>query len=113
MQIKQGATPAFKPEMRVVRKAADIVWKKHSQELVITSGCEAVPHSAGSYHPCGWAEDYRTRYFPTIEEVREVALELAAQIGALIGATTHTFSVGKYQVVIEKDHIHVEYEGDR
>lgn len=110
MQIKDGVRMPCRQEMRVVLIAADRVWKARGQELTITSGMDGA-HSAGSYHYYGWAVDLRTRYFSTIDIVRAVAQELRAEIVKVReGFRRYT---REYKVMVESDHIHVQYEGDK
>lgn len=96
MIIKEGVVLAgLQIEMRPVLKHANEVWKKHGQELAVTSGLEGT-HSAGSYHYFGYALDLRTRYFSTTER-HSVLYELKQLLG------------GKYTVLLESTHIHAQY----
>lgn len=102
MRVKKGAIIAgLKIEMRIVLRAAEIVWKKHDIEegVTVTSGLDGV-HSAGSYHPFGYAVDLRTRYFNGYQ-VRAVAEELQDRLW---------LTSNRYQVIVELTHIHVEYD---
>ena len=76
---------------------ADQVAKEHGQELVITSGSEAIKHSITSLHFSGDAFDMRTRFW-SASEVKQVRDEIAARLGR------------HFDVVIEGDHIHIEYQ---
>ena len=82
--------------MRKVLLVAEMVWSKHGQELVITSGTDGT-HSAGSLHYYGYALDFRTRYF-TPEEIKKVVEELRKTLSS------------DYHVIEHSTHIHVEYE---
>ncbi len=96
MKIKEGVILAgLKLPMRKVLKTANKIWANHGQELVVTSGLDGT-HSAGSYHYYGYAVDLRTRYF---DEDRKslIASELKKRLG------------GMYTVVLEKTHIHVQF----
>ena len=86
----------LKLEMRPVLIAADKVWKKHGRELVITCTGGGV-HSPGSLHYYGYAIDLRTNYFGT-EQVKEVARDLISELP------------DGFQVIVERTHIHVEYD---
>ena len=97
--------------MRPVLVAANIVWTRHGQELVVTSGLDGT-HSAGSYHYYGFALDLRTRYFITIEEVNEVAEDLRQEIRRQAWAKFGVHGADAYVVIVEKDHMHVHYIGD-
>lgn len=68
MQIKSGVVMSgLRLCMRPVLIFADEIWRKHDQELVITSALDGV-HSAGSFHYYGFAVDFRTRYFSDVEK---------------------------------------------
>lgn len=97
MKIKQGANiSGIKIEMRHVLVAAEMIWRHHGQELVVTSGLDGT-HSAGSLHYYGYALDLRTRYFTGAEQA-SVANALRAALG------------GSYDVVSHASHIHVEFD---
>jgi hypothetical protein len=83
--------------MRPVLIEADYLWKRHGQELVVTSGLEG-QHSAGSLHYYGYALDFRTRYFDE-QEKKTVLDELKATLGS------------SFQCILHKTHIHVEWVG--
>jgi len=96
MKIKKGVIMAgLQLEMQKALKAADFIWKKHGQELVITSALDGT-HSAGSYHYYGYALDFRTRYF-SVTQAKQVTIELRAAVG-----------VG-YTVLLEGDHVHIQF----
>lgn len=65
-------------------------------ELVITSGCEG-SHMKGSLHYIGEALDFRTRDLTFAEQVlwRDRCVQ---ELGP------------DYDVVLEKDHLHIEYQ---
>lgn len=97
MRIKTGVNMCgLKLPMRVVMQEAEHIWKKHGQELVITSALDG-EHMAGSWHYFGLALDLRTRYFP--EALR---IDIAAQL-------RHALGPG-YTVLNHSTHIHVEYQ---
>jgi len=96
MLLKEGVILAgLQPEMRSVKKHAGLIWKKHGQECVITSGLDR-EHSDGSLHPFGLALDFRTNYFGK-DQVEVVAQELREALGQ------------GYQIVVEATHIHTQY----
>jgi len=97
MKIKKGAILAgLKIQMRKVLIAANMVWKKYGEELVVTEGLGG-EHSAGSLHYYGFAVDLRTRYF--IQNIHdEIARELRRQLDS------------DYDVIVHKTHIHAEYD---
>ena len=97
MKIKDGVNiQGIKIEMRPVLVYADRIWKKYGQKLVITSGIDS-EHSAGSLHYYGYALDLRTRDFKAAEK-KKCADELRLALG------------DGFDVVVEKTHIHVEYQ---
>jgi len=83
-------------EMRKVLIKADRIWKQKGQTLVVTSTTDGV-HSPESLHPYGYAVDLRTRYFD-IADHGHIAFLLERQLG------------NKYDVIVHKTHIHVEYD---
>jgi hypothetical protein len=76
---------------------AEPIFVAAGQELVITSGTDS-KHMEKSLHYAGRALDFRTRDLKDLPAVTAVAQSLK---GALDRA---------YDVVVEKDHIHVEYD---
>ncbi len=97
MQIKEGASlQGLDIKMRPVLIAADVIWKKYGQELVVTSGTDGT-HSAGSLHYYGRALDFRTRYFDK-EELDKVFNSMCEKLN------------DDYDVVVHDTHIHVEYD---
>lgn len=88
-----------KVEMRDALIAAEELWKKHGQELVVTSGMDGT-HSAYSWHYYGYAVDFRSSYFMP-PEAEQVAKQLQAALGT------------KYWVKFEKDHIHCQWQFEK
>lgn len=82
--------------MRPALIHAEVIAKRHGQELIITCGMEGC-HSAGSLHYYGYAFDMRSRFWGK-EEIQEVAQEIRTALGK------------DYDVVVESDHIHIEYD---
>jgi hypothetical protein len=102
MKLKVGVNPLrIQPELLLALYVADTVWRDNAQELVVTSLNDSV-HSKASLHYAGCAADLRTRYF-TDEKKAEVAEQLRLSLG----------SNPDYDVVVEKDHIHLEYQPKR
>jgi hypothetical protein len=99
MEIKEGVSlQGLRIPMRKVLIAADKIWKRHMQELVITSGTDGL-HSPGSLHYYGYALDFRSRYFTDYEK-QVVCEELEKELNSPV-----------YRVINEKTHIHVEWRG--
>lgn len=104
MKLKTGVTiQGLHPAMRKVMHNAEQAWNKAGNEAVITAGTEAaypdgrLIHSAGSFHPFGQALDFRTNYFNQMTITR------------LAEDMRHRLGTG-YEVIIERDHIHIEYD---
>lgn len=74
------------------------VYALHGKELVVTSISDGT-HSVNSFHYKGRAFDCRTRYF-TKDEQKDVVSDLKSALG------------DDFDVVLESDHIHVEYDPD-
>jgi len=85
-----------KPELTLVLSIADKIWSNHNQELVVTE-LTGGKHGTASLHYVGLAADLRTRYFSD-EEKEIVASELRKALGE------------NYDVVVEKTHIHIEFQ---
>ena len=86
----------IQPEILVALFAAAPIWRRHGQELVVTSGTDG-EHSEGSLHYSGLAVDLRTRYFGA-DQVYEVYEDLKKALA------------GEYDVVLEPSHIHLEFD---
>jgi len=82
-------------EMQPVLKAADIIWKQHNKELVITSARDGM-HSAGSLHYYGYAVDLRI--WGLEDKIQSIATRLREILGI------------NYDVIVHTTHLHVEYD---
>lgn len=97
MKIKDGVyLQGLQLPMRQVLIEASRIWERYGQELVVTSGLEGT-HSPSSLHYYGYALDFRSRYFDDLQRF-SVGLDLRSALG------------DKYFVLVEDDHIHVEYK---
>lgn len=83
----------------VIVLTADLVHQTAGKECVVTSLCDGV-HSPNSYHYLLGAADFRTRHL-TEEEQEGVAARLARKLG------------DQWDVVLESDHLHVEWDAGR
>ena len=99
-------------EMQPVLRHASAIWKEIlGVEAVITSGCEAVNgdgkliHSPGSLHYYGYAVDLRT----WDSNARQLTQEKKFIIAEYLRNALRPYS-DYYQVIIEKDHLHVEFD---
>ena len=97
MKLKDGVILAgLQIEMRPGLIVADRLWRKYGHELVLTCGLNG-SHSAGSLHYYGLAVDCRTFYFDP-EELLDLFQELKETLPS------------EFDVVLESDHIHLEYD---
>lgn len=96
MKLKQGASLAGVVwQMFYAAIIAEGIFKKYgATELIITAGTDGT-HSENSLHYEGRALDLRTW---DVSDVTAVAAELRRKLGK------------NYDVVIEKTHLHVEYD---
>lgn len=96
MKFKDGVIwTDIHPKVEQVLHGVDAVFQKHGVEAVITSGRDG-KHMEGSKHYEGKAFDLRTWHV-----IEEVAKQLRMYLGK------------DYDVIVEKDHIHIEWEGPR
>lgn len=93
MKIKPGVDlRGLQPQMVIAVQVAQ--WVYGAQELTITSGSEG-EHMAGSLHYKGLAVDIR---LPAPDKIAVVILGLRGSLGK------------QYDVVLENDHIHIEFD---
>lgn len=92
IKIKDGVTP----QLLVIAAALANLAEENGLLLVITSGTDGT-HMVGSKHYKGEALDIRISNL-TNEEISLVKIGLLTKLGV------------KYDVILEKDHIHVEYD---
>ena len=95
--LKPGVRVAgLRPEILFAIIAAERVCGDMGVDCVITACVDGV-HQAGSLHYCGLAVDLRSRDFRPGDVDKAIA-----RIQQCLGAD--------YDVVLEKDHIHVEFQ---
>ncbi len=98
MQLKEGVRiQGMRPEILFAVIVADGLWKENRQELVVTSVMEG-SHSRGSLHYAGQAVDLRIKGIDSATPRERLGKELQARLGQ------------DFDVVLESDHIHVEYQ---
>jgi hypothetical protein len=97
ISIKPGAKLAgLQPEMVLALVVADQVYGGFDASLVVTEGTGG-QHMVGSLHSSGFAVDLRT------SNVRDTALQgLGEELKRRLGEN--------YDVVVEHDHAHVEFD---
>ena len=95
--IKVGVDACgIKPELVPVLIVANEVYANMGYDFVITSLVDG-QHRAGSLHAFGFAADMRTKHIP-IEKQAPIRDEIAIRLGP------------QYDVILEADHIHVEFD---
>ncbi len=98
LSLKAGVKVAgMRPEILLGAVAAERVFEKAGFECTITS-CVDGQHMAGSLHAKGAAIDLRTRHVPHAIELRQIVDRIKECLGA------------EYDVVVETDHLHIEYD---
>jgi hypothetical protein len=98
MRIKPGVRVfGLRPEMVLALVICESIYRKYGVEVVITSGIEG-KHQRGSFHYAGDAADIRIRNLPADVSVAAVRNEIADALGQ------------DFDVVLEKDHIHIEFD---
>ena len=95
LKVKLGVQPRL---VDILAGIANVAQKLiEPPEVWITSGIDGV-HSLNSLHYALRAADVRTRNFPTRSAIESFAAALRVELGRA------------YDVVIEKDHLHVEFD---
>ncbi|QGH72999.1 MAG: hypothetical protein [Microviridae sp. ctzVR26] len=84
------------PELEKMVQVVDNLLHQYGLHAVITSGNDGYHSLPGSLHYRNQALDFRTYDWPDVKE-------FAVRIKALLGP--------KYDVVVETNHLHIEYEG--
>jgi len=91
----------LRPEMLLALMAASAVYRKHDHELVVTSLLDGA-HAKTSLHYAGCAADLRT----TAAHIPPSTIDaIAAEIRMALTAD--------YDVIVERDHIHLEFQPRR
>lgn len=99
MQVKKGViSEGVAPQIWYALGVADNVYRAAGYTLVVTSLKDG-KHSAQSLHYRGLAADLRTRTIKTGDELRNIYARLK-----------NILDFFGYDVVLEDDHIHVEYD---
>ena len=94
MQLKPGVRiHGLRPELMIALIVANDLWRELGQDLVVTSVIDG-EHMRGSNHWKGMAADLRIWNL----DGHIAASKLSARLGA------------DFDVVLESDHIHVEYD---
>lgn len=97
MKFKKGVKVyGVRPELLLAIMVAEKVYEKNSLEFTITSINDG-KHSRNSLHPFGFAFDLRTRHIAP-DRQHMIRDEIANSL------------TDEYDVVLEDDHIHLEYD---
>lgn len=100
MKLKKGVkTIGIRPELLLAIMVADGIYLKKGKNLVITSINDG-RHSETSLHYSGCGVDLRTRYF-----TKRVQLEVVKLLKENL--------TKDYDVILEKDHAHLEFQPRR
>ncbi len=97
LKLKPGVRlTGIRPELLLAVMTAEGAYSKAGHDLVVTS-CVDSKHKAGSLHYAGAAADLRTRDVPA-DAVQTIIAEIRDALGA------------DFDVVLEQDHLHIEYQ---
>lgn len=97
MQLKKGVRIiGLTPQMAMGNQIVASIFAAHGKNCVITSGADG-KHSRASKHYSGNALDYRTRHLLASERDK-IAIDCKASLG------------DDFDVVLESNHLHVEYD---
>jgi len=97
MTFKKGVVvKGVKPETVRAMLTAEVIYASYGYSLVVTS-CLEGKHKEGSLHYSGYAVDLRTMSIPP-DKLKEMKGALMIALGV------------EYDVVLEKDHFHIEYD---
>ncbi len=97
MKIKPGVRIlGIRPEILLALMIAESLFNKENVELVITAAIDG-KHSRASLHYTGAAVDLRIRHLP-LGGAEKIYGDLISALGS------------DYDVVLEKSHIHVEFQ---
>lgn len=89
----------IQPEMSSVFPVIDETYESLGYEAWLTSGTEG-EHNPGSLHPKGLATDWRTNHMR-----EDLVPILVARLKKNLGGVR-----SEYDVVVEDDHLHVEFD---
>lgn len=99
MTFKQSVTKDnVQPPVWYALGIAEMVYRYNGMRLVVTSMTDSHEHRPGSLHNKGLAVDIRTRSIPH-DLLRSVHGSLVSVLSGL-----------GFDVVLEKDHIHIEFQ---
>jgi hypothetical protein len=91
----------IRPEMSAAFPMIDSAYEKMGYEAILTSGTEG-KHKVGSLHLKGLATDWRIRHV-RVDLIPILVERIKKNLGG---------KQSRYDVVLEKDHLHVEFDAD-
>ena len=98
LKIKEGVElQGLQPQMFIAVTVADEVYEEFGLECVITSALDS-QHGAHSLHYKGFAVDLRTKHIPDARNKSVISDKIQSRLGS------------QFQVVLENDHIHIEFD---
>lgn len=97
MQIKEGVILSLHESMMPALIICESCFRKAGYEFVVTSGVEG-RHSPNSLHYFGRAIDCRINHILSDRDVELIADTIRRRLGET------------YDVVLEADHLHIEYD---
>jgi hypothetical protein len=90
--------PSNRPEIERARRIVVEVWNRYGYSVTVTSGNESTAaHRANSLHYVGLAEDYRTHDVAP-SKLADMVSDVRRELGR------------DYDVVLESDHLHIEFD---
>ncbi|HKU52824.1 MAG TPA: hypothetical protein VJQ25_10185 [Nitrospira sp.] len=99
MKLKYGVNPqGVRPEIWFAIGVAEMCYRNAVRELVVTSLTDSHADRPNSLHNKGLAVDFRTRDIKP-QELR-----------AIVNALSNVLEPLGYDVVLEADHLHVEFQ---
>lgn len=97
LKFKDGVPlEGLQPDMLYCLDICNDVFKAHGFDCVVTSTTDG-KHMIGSFHYIGYAVDLRTRHLD-----EHIVDEITGRLMAVLGDT--------FDVVLESDHIHIEFQ---
>ena len=96
LRFKDHVSVTFTPEVNRILEAAEYTFQAHGYSCVCTAGTDG-KHMEGSLHYKALAVDLRSRHVAA-DALPKIVSELKERLGK------------DYDVVIEGDHVHCEYD---
>jgi hypothetical protein len=97
MILKNSVTlKTLQPQAVIALMVANDIYREHGYVLCVTSVCDGT-HMAGNLHVSGFAVDLRIKTLP-------------AEMAKLLSKEIRNDLTSEFDVVLESDHIHIEYD---